>query len=129
MHRLLKFGFPLILLLFEWGLRKASAVDASGFVGPTLAAAALATLVPLTELKKIPVKIRGHAEAVAIPRADEAFVYFVWVVLLVGLFVWLLTCQMSLKASGSWLGFPAHYWVGSVTYLVSVVLSVVKEKL
>ncbi len=46
--RILIYGFPFFLLLIETLMRKALGLNSEGLIGPALAAAGIATLLPLT---------------------------------------------------------------------------------
>lgn len=117
MYKILVYGFPLLLLLFEWGLRTIMKVDSSGFTGPTLAAAGLSFLMPLTKLKTRSIDVPGGDSVLVMTRADEQLVGFIWLLVLASLFAWSLSCYFSvayanLKAYGA----PVHFLVGLVTY-------------
>jgi len=74
MYGVLIYGFPLLLLLFEWGLRSLLAVDSWGFTGPTLAAAGLSFLVPLTKPKTLSVGVPNAPNAIVGSRGDQEFI-------------------------------------------------------
>src|SRR3954463_14815061 len=111
MYSILIYGFPLTLLLFEWGLRSLLAVDSWGFTGPTLAAAGLSFLVPLTKPKILNVAIAGMPDAVAISKGDNQFIAFIWLLVLAFLFIWSGACYASIK-------YPDHMVLGVSTHLV-----------
>lgn len=129
MHAILIYGFPLILLLFEWGLRTLLSVDASAFVGPTLATAGLSFLVPLTKPKYLNIPVEFSPGAIVISKADNNFIAVVWIFLLLYLFVWASSCYFSVKlpASMTW-GLSTQFLIGISAYLVSLVMTFVKEK-
>ena len=129
MHAVLIYGFPLILLLFEWGLRTLLAVDASAFIGPSLTTAGLSFLVPLTRPKDTNIVVKELPGAVVISRADHNFIAVVWILLLLYLFVWASSCYYSIKLSTSvTLTLPTHLLIGLTAYLVSLIATFVKEK-
>lgn len=130
MHAILIYGFPLVLLLFEWGLRSLMAVDSSGFTGPTLAAAGLSFLVPLTKPKILNVQVTGAQNVVVTSRADNQFVAATWILVFAFLFVWSSSCYASIKYPDHkiW-GFSTHLLIGAGAYLISLVMTFVKEKM
>lgn len=130
MYIVLTYGFPLILLVFEWGLRTLMLVDASGFIGPTLAAAGLSFLIPLTRPKRLNATVPDYPKAVVTSRLDQQFVGLVWLLVLVSLFAWSASCYASIKTpDATVLGYPTHSVIGGVTYLISLTMTFVKEKI
>ena len=99
MHAILIYGFPLILLLFEWGLRSLLVVDSSGFTGPTLAAAGLSFLVPLTKPKTLNIQVTGAQNVVVTSKADNQFVAATWILVLAFLFYLLVSFFCALNKS------------------------------
>ncbi|HFQ5177524.1 TPA: hypothetical protein ACGUW8_004183 [Vibrio vulnificus] len=127
MHSIIVFGFPIILVSFEALLRSISNVDTFGFVGPTLAAAAISFTVPLTKLKEETFEAGGE-KWVKVPKWDARFVYLVWFTLLLGLLSWFWVCTLSLNESKKLLlDTPAHLVVGAIMYVISIVLCGIKE--
>ena len=130
MYVILTYGFPLILLVFEWGLRTLMLVDTSGFIGPTLAASGLSFLVPLTRPKRVDVAIPDFPDAVATTNVDQQFVGFIWLLILASLFAWSASCYASIKAPDELLiGFPIHAVIGFTTYFISLMMSFIKGKI
>lgn len=129
MHIVLIYTFPVVLVLFEWGLRSAISVDTSGFTGPALAAAALSFLMPLTKPKETSdTGFRGR-DVLITSRLDSHFVAFIWLLILAFLFAWGAACYLSIRTPDSkLLGFPSHLTIGSGLYFVSLVMSAIKEK-
>jgi hypothetical protein len=130
MYAVLIYGFPLFLLLFEWGLRHLLAVDASGFTGPTLSATGLSFLVPLTKPKILNVPLtNAPSTAVVTSAGDQQFVAFIWILVLAFLFVWGWSCYESIKEPQELiLGLPRHLAIGSGAYLLSLIMIFIKEK-
>jgi hypothetical protein len=129
MHIVLIYTFPVVLVLFEWGLRNAISVDTSGFTGPALAAAALSFLMPLTKPKEASdTGFRGR-DVLITSRMDSHFVAFTWLLILAFLFAWGVACYLSIRTPDSkLLGFPSHLTIGSGLYFVSLVMTAFKEK-
>lgn len=129
MHAVLTYGFPLILLLFEWGLRAGLNVDASGFMGPTLASAALSFLMPLTRPAEKQFGIAHSRSIVITSRFDSNFIAFTWLLVFLCLFAWAASCYFSLVTpSQKTFWFSTHGTIGGAAYIVSLVMTSLKEK-
>lgn len=127
MYAVLIYGFPLTLLGFEWGLRTMLAVDSGGFTGPTLAAAGLSFLMPLTKPKKK--NLPGHDDVIAVSKADAALTPILWISVFAFLFSWSWSCYVSLKLpNDTTFGFASHLVIGGAVYIVSLLLTAIKEK-
>lgn len=68
MYPVITYGFPIILVIFESGIRAIMKIDTTNFIGPTLASAALCFLAPLTKPKAIP-GIIANGEHITITKA------------------------------------------------------------
>lgn len=129
MQAILTYGFPLVLLLFEWGMRAALKVDASGFFGPTLAAAALSYLVPLTRPFERRDSWVQSRRVLVTSRFDANFVALTWLLVLLCLFAWAAACYFSLVTpTDKTLGFATHTTIGGGAYIISLVMASIKEK-
>lgn len=129
MYALLTYGFPAILILFQWGLRTLLAVNAWAFIGPTLAATGLSFLVPLTRPKILNDSIDGAPGAIMISKKDNNFIPIVWFLLFCYLFAWALTCYFSLKLpTATILTIPTQIFIGLVAYVISLIATFVKER-
>ena len=129
MYVILIYGFPVMLLVFEWGLRHLLSVDSWGFTGPTLAAAGLSFLVPLTKPKILNIQIPNAPDAVVTSKRDKEFVGLTWLMVFAFLFIWSASCYASLKfPEQRVLGFSTHLFIGGVAYLISLVMTFIKEK-
>lgn len=127
MYGILIYGFPLLLIVFEWGLRNVMQIDSSGFIGPTLAAAALSFLVPLAKPKQIDLTQRGRKHVLVNAR-DQQLIPLVWLVILAGLFAWSASCYFSVKGEVlSIHSVPIHIAIGLGVYFTSLILVAVKE--
>ena len=133
MYAVLGYGFPLLMLLFEWGFRMLLAIESSGFIGPTLAGAGLSLLIPLTQPKKQPIQGK-RTDGYFVSAWDLQFIPLVQILIFVFLFNWLGTCYASLKhadyamAVGP-IAFPLHMLLGAAAYAISLVLVLIKEKI
>lgn len=130
MFQILIYGFPLMLLGFEWGLRTLLIVDSQGFIGPTLAAAGLSYLVPLTKPKVVSMNIPEHPGAMATSRSDqEILIPLVFILIFLFLFAWTLTCYVSIKHPNDMIfGLSTHLAIGGAVYVISLVMIFFKEK-
>lgn len=130
MYAVLIYGFPLILLAFEWGLRFLLQVNSTGFTGPALSAAALSFLIPLTRPKILNVEIEGHPGAFATSTADSNFVGFIWVLVFATLFAWAGSCYVSMKLPNhEIIKLKTHLVIGLGTYFISLLMTFFKEKI
>ncbi|REL35695.1 hypothetical protein [Thalassotalea euphylliae] len=128
MHSIIVYGFPMILVSFEALLRNLINVDTFAFVGPTLAATGISFLVPLTKLKELEFETAEGERWVKVSKRDQAFVNLTWLLLFVSLFVWFWVCTLSIQSTPiTWLGFPAQIVAGAALYVISIILSTVKE--
>jgi hypothetical protein len=128
-YAILTYGFPLILLAFEWGLRTVLVVDARAFTGPTLAAAGLSFLVPLARPKILSVQVAGARSAIVISKGDHHLIPVVWLLVLIFLFAWSGSCYASVRYPQHtvW-GVDTHLFIGLGAYLLSLVMTFIKEK-
>ena len=126
MYALLSYCFPIMLVPFEWGLKLILKEDSTSFFGPTIAAAGLSFMVPLTEPKRL--RALKSAEIV-IPPNDNRFIPILWILIILSLFAWAASCYFSLKLpSVTVLNLPCHLAIGAVVYALSIVLTYVKRK-
>ena len=127
MYAVLIYGFPFTLLGFEWGLRTILKVDASGFTGPTLAAAGLSFLMPLVKPKKTSMSSFGNY--IYISRAESNFMPVLWIAFIAFLFCWTWSCYMSIvfPHDKTW-GIDNHLLIGGVMYSISLIFTFIKEK-
>ncbi len=129
MYTVLTYGFPLVLLLFEWGLRAILKVDASAFIGPTLAAAALSFLMPLTRPAEQNYGFIFNRQVVVTSRFDSNFIGFTWLLVLLCLFAWAASCYFSIiTPDDRTFLFPTHATIGGTAYIASLVMSSLKER-
>ena len=131
MHTLLVMIFPLILLLFEWGLRSIiNNPDSTSFTGPALAIAGLSFLIPLTKPKVLDVVIPGKTNVVVTSVGDSHFVSFTWILVLCYLFAWTLSCYLAITAPLRQIfGLSEHLVIGMAAYLLSLLMMFLKEKI
>ncbi|WP_334032855.1 hypothetical protein [Burkholderia gladioli] len=116
-----------MLIAFEWGLRTVLHVDSFEFMGPTLCAAALTFLIPLTEPKKI-MAVSNSKNGILVNARDHQFIPVVWLMVLVGLFAWSASCYYSNKEPGHvFFLLPMHLVIGLGAYFVSIILAMIKE--
>ncbi|NTW21798.1 MAG: hypothetical protein HGA42_20485 [Nostocales cyanobacterium W4_Combined_metabat2_030] len=114
--------------MFEWGLRTLLLVDSSGFTGPTLASVGLTFLVPLTKPKEVQLEINNQKKVMVTSRRDSNFVVVTWLFILLFLFAWEASCYFSIKSpKEQFIGMSLHFLIGLLTYLVSLIMTGIKE--
>ena len=123
MYEFLTYCFPVILVAFEFGLRSLVDVDTSGFIGPTLAAAALSNLIPLGQPKRLNVIGQGGPRAVVVSEFDLQFCAFVWLAVFLYFFLWFWTCVHTIRSPTDNLAI----WGGLAGYVISLVMAYVKR--
>jgi hypothetical protein len=133
-NALLLYGFPLILVLFEWALRTIIGVDSSEFIGPTLAATGLSFLVPLTEPKEDIVALAAGKIAKVRSEADKDFVPITMLFIFLFFFLWLASCYASLKHRDQVVSYRSfsmslQAFIGWLAYLISLIMAGIKELL
>lgn len=129
MYQVITYGFPLILVAFEWGLKFVMKVENTSFAGPALAAAALSFLMPLTKPKVIEVNIQGHPNTFLTTNRDSQIVGFTWILVFAFLFLWAISCFLTTEVPirKIWkLDMP--FAIGAGVYLFSLVMIWIKEK-
>lgn len=136
MYLIITYGFPVILILFELGIRAVISTDTSGFIGPTLASAALCFLAPLTKPKEISgLQVEGTVGHITIKKIDSNFIGFTWLMILLALGAWGTCCVMANKNPEEYSYLVYNYGVGLpliigvVAYLSSLIMAAVKERL
>lgn len=99
--KLMLYGLPVYLYILEAVLKTFAAIKADSVAGPTLAGAGLGFLLPLTELKEIPVppevlsKLKDTKTAVYSPT-DKTFSDLIWVCFFVALLLWMWCIYLTL---------------------------------
>jgi len=133
--------FPFFMMFVEWLFKIASqtgtGTGAIDFFGPSLAAAGVGFLVPLTTPKPIAAlvhidadKIKQLADAglTLRNRRDEIFCQFVWVAILIFLCAWMGSLQLSTKYPDAiFMTLPLHIWLGLFNYFIGVICACIKE--
>lgn len=116
------------MLLFEWGIRTISKVDTSGFTGPTIAAAALSLLIPLTEpISKEPPRSDGLK---VINTKQQIFIPIIFISSFIYLFLWGWTCYLSITSNtDKILDIDFHLIVGLSMYVYSSVMVYIRDYL
>jgi len=126
---------PFILVAIETCLRTALNTDTSGFVGPTLATAAVGVLLPSlapksrssslspelqVELQNLKVSVRS--------KIDETMIVvsLLFLFSFIAAWVWALVLAER-KVSHIFLGFDAPIWIGFVCYFAGIIIAEIKE--
>jgi hypothetical protein len=117
----------------EWLQRISLQVDSKEFVPPTIAAAALGLLLPLTgrkrrhfHLKKV---TQVQVEALKVDlvlRSERILIEIVWIVVLLSLVVWASCLVFACKPDVNPIRIVPVYY-GLVSYFVAVIFSEIKE--
>lgn len=137
MYSILIYGFPLILIVFEWGLKflltvnlAAESINLIEFTGPALAASALSFLMPLTRPKELSINIDGHEGVFVTSNKDSQLIGFIWLLVLCCLFSWAGSCYMSmvLPNHNIW-GVSTHLVIGLSMYFLSLLMTFIKDKI
>lgn len=132
MYSILIYGFPLILVLFETALRYAFKLDTFGFLGPTLSAAAITSLVGNVKPKTQEISDAEGNTYLAVSKLDNQFVAFCFLILFFMLLAWATTCYLSSISTTSpviIIGVQLQFLIGIVTYAFSMALVAVKGAL
>ncbi|ROM90618.1 hypothetical protein [Pseudomonas brassicacearum] len=136
MYLIITYGFPVILILFELGIRAVIKIDTSDFIGPALASAALCFLAPLTKPKEISgLQLEGTSGHITIKKVDSNFIGFTWLMIMGALGAWGACCVIANKNPGDHSYLVYNYGVGLplivgiIAYLVSLIMTVVKERI
>lgn len=138
-ERLPGYVFPLFLVALEWALRFAFQLSTQEFVGPTLASTGVGLTISLTSyksrktLENAPAEIRNYIEEhnYTVDSASSRFFrVFCWITTLVLTIFWVATLIISTKfATMTYWIFPAHYYLGFLSYILGFALSELKEVL
>ena len=130
MYTILTYGFPFILIAFEWGLKFILEQDNVAFVGPALAAAALSFLMPLTKPKVLEVNIEGHPGSFVTSTKDSQLIGFTWILTFLFLFIWSGACYFSIQnPMPKLMSLDLPLFLGLITYGISMIMTLLKEKL
>jgi len=131
MTRVLAYGFAFYLLFLEWLMRALSNIDSHDFVGPTLAAAGVGFIVPLTTAKNSLLNFSNDTQQqlngyYAISKREQIAVDVLRLFLLVLTVSWAYDVYLVIKKSSGLFGISAVR-LGFITYFTAVILSEVKE--
>jgi len=134
-RKVLLYGLPIYLYGLELLLKALASIQADSIAGPTLAGAGLGFLLPLTELKDVPVdpttkKALDAKKASAYSKNDKTFCDFIWTCFFVSLGAWMYCMYLTLKLpreTGSVLN--RSLAIGCIVFLGSVALTELKERL
>lgn len=117
----------------EWLLRASLQVNSAEFVAPTIAAAGLGLLLPLTGQKNressLPELLRAQVAALKlefIPKRERILIQIVWIFVFVSLAVWACCLVFACKPQQNPLNVaPVFYGLGN--YFLAVLFAEVKE--
>ena len=130
LNRIITFGFPIYLLIFEYLARTSFDLQSSVFIGPTLASIGLGLVLPLTavEVREVDIVDRsGQAATTKIsdPK-DVSASHVAWIALLILMLLWLMAIYESVKNPTRTLslGITAAMLMGGINFVVGVLLSI-----
>jgi hypothetical protein len=134
-RKILLFGLPIYLYGLELLLKAVASVRADSVAGPTLAGAGMGFLLPLTDLKEVPLDPQLKAALAPGTKAystkDKRLTDFVWITFFVSLGAWMycvfLTIQNLHLSFGGRGNVPLI--IGCLIFGVSIVLAEIKERL
>lgn len=132
MYSVLIHGFPIILVIFETAFRYAFSLDTYGFLGPTLAAAAITSLVSNVKPKTQEFTDAQGKVYLTINKWDYHFVAFSLAVLFIMLVAWLASCYLSSESSkriDEVFGLQVQFVIGLASYTVSMFMVAIKGML
>ncbi|WP_041674949.1 hypothetical protein [Ramlibacter tataouinensis] len=135
MYRLLAYLIPFILIAIEYGLRFALKTDTAGFVGPTLATAAVGLLVPALALKSRSAALSPEFQqeliklkATVRSSTDERLAALSLLLLLIFIAAWVWTLILAERNDAVTIFyFDRPVFIGLSCYMVSVVVAELKE--
>ncbi|MGA9043232.1 MAG: hypothetical protein WB421_22225 [Terriglobales bacterium] len=133
--KIMLYGLPLYLYGLELLLKAFANIKADSVAGPTLAGAGLGFLLPLTELKAVAIdpavrKKLEEAKAAVYSKSDKTFCDFVWVCFFASLASWMWCIYLTLHPLRESSGYiNKSFTIGCIIFIVSVVLTEVKERL
>lgn len=137
------YGFPVFLILIEIMVRAMMSVNTQDFVGPTLVAASLSLLFPLTSPERAPTEAFQEL-ADAFPGmtvsihddSDDTFIGLIWLMMIGGIMAWVWVCMDSMRDAGregvvdTWINtVPNHIVVGVSAYCISATITVIRSNI
>ena len=133
-RKVLLYGLPVYLYGLEIFLRTLANVGMESLAGPTLAGAGMAFLLPLTELKQLKIdeaaaRVLAEANAKAYSARDKVFSDFVWLAFFLSLAGWMYALFRIMRPLPAPQSINWSFASGCAVFVVSIVLSEIKERL
>jgi hypothetical protein len=136
-RKILLYGLPIYLYGLELLLKASAKVTIESFAGPTLAGAGIGFLLPLTELKPVPIdanlikQLQDVGAKVYSPR-DKTLCDLVWVAFFLSLGGWMYSIYLTMQplvtnSTSKLVNWP--FTIGCIIFLVSILLAEVKERI
>lgn len=123
--------FPVLLIGFQMLVNIAFSQDILGFIGPTLAASALALVVSMIRPKRLVQSEIAGVDSVVMSKADHVISVLSIISAFVLLLVWLWTVFLSIW--GTLLSTPiikeAHIILGGGCYIAACIMASFREKI
>jgi hypothetical protein len=126
-YHILSYGTPVFLLPLESCLKFILNEHITSFLGPTLAAAGLSFLVPLTEPKVLSVE----GSVLTTSKNDFVLVGCAWIAIVFSFLAWAISCYLSLKQPNASVAphIPYHLLLGGLVYVISLVMTFLKRSI
>jgi hypothetical protein len=138
-RKILLYGLPVYLYALESLLKTIAAVNSESLLGPTLAGAGIGFLLPLTDLKQVPIPESMRNELsklnanIYYPR-DKQLVEGIWVAFFASLAAWMYSVFLTFPPTHpsqlthpSVLSLPVI--IGCVVFAISMILCELKERI
>jgi hypothetical protein len=132
-RKVLAFGLPIYLFLLELFLKTVAGLGSESLLGPTLAGAGIGFLLPLTDLKPIPLpegledELADLDADVFLPR-DKELTDWIWLAFLISLVAWMYSVFLSFPpAHPSFLSLPVV--IGCAVFVLSIIFTEIKERI
>lgn len=133
--RILMYGFPFFLILIESILRGTYSLKSQPFIGPTIAGAGVAFLLPLIVPKKKDFHISENIKRklkekgiTIISRRDKVLIEVVWLFIFLCTALWAYSVLLSCRSPQiNWWLWPSSLYPAIFCYLSGVLLYEIKE--
>ncbi len=133
LERLPIYILPVALVVLEWVIRSAFAIDTQAFIGPSLASIGIGLVMPLTTRRTVEFDIPTQFEAMleqkgwaVVSTQEQRFIQICWVSIPILMAMWAVTLYASTK-------FPLQYWrnlaLGTVNFMAGILLSEARERI
>nr|WP_315219294.1 hypothetical protein [uncultured Duganella sp.] len=95
--RILTWAFPWIMAIFEFLMRSSLNDSApAAFIGPTVGAASLGMLLPLTRARELPRPVASTSKRVSFDRSEDHWAQWINLAVWLGFSAWSISLYLSL---------------------------------